>query len=192
MNIKIQIPTSDTTSTKMPTASLRSAPARSATTRANRRALFVILGLAASLSWPAFVSATPANGFASDVTKASFDSLHIVYAQEPKIRLLVNDPADYYAVINTVVPGGYSGWHTHPGPSVVLVKSGVATVYDGDDPTCTPEIYPAGTAFVDSGDGHVHMVRNEGAANLITQAFQIIPAGEARRIDAPSPGTCPF
>ena len=94
---------------------------------------------------------------------------------------------------NGITPGGYSGWHTHPGPSVVLVKSGIATVYDGDDPSCTPMVYPAGTGFVDPGDGHVHMVRNEGADTLITQAFQIIPAGEPRRIDVPtSPGNCPF
>jgi hypothetical protein len=152
------------------------------------------------------VSATPASGFASDVAKTTFDSLRIIYGQDqkkdffgvpqpggdPKIRLIVADPADYYSVTNTVVPGGYSGWHTHPGPSVVIVKSGVATVYDGDDPNCTPATYPAGSGFVDPGDGHVHMVRNEGADTLVTQAFQIIPAGEARRIDAPSPGTCPF
>ncbi len=197
MNSQKQIPTSDTTSTGMPAASIRpasnrTAPIGSAPSRGHRRALFVILGLAASLGWTGFVSATPANGFASDVAKASFDSLRVIYTQEPKIRLLVNDPADYYAVTNTVIPGGYSGWHTHPGPSVVVVKSGVATVYDGDDPTCTPEVYPAGTGFIDPGDGHVHMVRNEGADTLVTQAFQIIPVGGTRRIDAPSPGTCPF
>ena len=192
MNIQTRIPFSDTTSTSVLAASNGSAPARSAPIQADRRALFVILGLATALGWTGFASATPANGFASDVAKASFDSLHIVYTQTPKIRLLVNDPADYYTVTNTVIPGGYSGWHTHPGPSVVVVKTGVATVYDGDDPTCTPEIYPAGTGFIDPGDGHVHMVRNEGADTLVTQAFQIIPAGGTRRIDAPSPGTCPF
>ncbi len=196
MNIQKQIPTSNA-STWMPGASIgpasnRTAPGRSAPAGAIRRALFVTLGLAVSLGWTGSVSATSANSFASDVAKASFDSLHIVYTQEPRIRLLVNDPADYYTVTNTVLPGGYSGWHTHPGPSVVVVKSGVATVYDGDDPTCTPAIYPAGTGFIDPGDGHVHMVRNEGAATLVTQAFQIIPAGGTRRIDAPSPGTCPF
>jgi quercetin dioxygenase-like cupin family protein len=187
MNIQTRIPYSDTTSTFSATTSTRSAP-----TRANRRTLFVILGLAAALSWTGFVSATPANGFASDVAKASFDSLRIIYSQEPKIRLLVNDPADYYAVTNTVMPGGYSGWHTHPGPSVVVVKSGVATVYDGDDPTCTPEVYPAGTGFIDAGDGHLHMVRNEGADTLVTQALQHRRAGGTRRNAAPSPGTCPF
>jgi quercetin dioxygenase-like cupin family protein len=49
-------------------------------------------------------------------------------------------PADVYVVTNTVLPGGNSGWHTHAGPSIVAVKSGTATVYDGDDPSCTPMI----------------------------------------------------
>jgi len=190
----------------VPTSALSSTWNRSNWIAAGRRASFAALSLAVVLNWPGVVSATPANGFASDVAKATFDSLRIIYGQDqkndffgvpqpggdPKIRLIVKDPADYYSVTNTVVPGGYSGWHTHPGPSVVIVKIGVATVYDGDDPTCTPATYPAGTGFVDPGDGHVHMVRNEGADTLVTQAFQIIPAGEARRIDAPSPGTCPF
>ncbi len=183
-----------------------SSAASSTSIRAGHRAPFVLFGLLACLNWPGVASATPASGFASDVTKTSFDSVRIIYGQDvkdnspgvpksgddAKIRLIVRDPADYYIVTNTVVPDGYSGWHTHPGPSLVIVKSGVATVYDGDAPSCTPVTYPAGSGFVDPGDGHVHMVRNEGADTLITQAFQIIPAGEARRIDAPSPGNCPF
>jgi hypothetical protein len=37
------------------------------------------------------------------------------------------------------------------------------------------------------------MVRNESATQtLVTLAFQVIPAGAARRIDAPSPGNCAF
>ncbi len=73
---------------------------------------------------------------------------------------------------------------------MVLVKSGTATVYDGDDPNCMPVRYPAGTGFIDAGGGH--MVRNEGTEPLVTVAFQIIPTGALRRIDAASPGYCPF
>lgn len=176
------------------------------TLRTGRRASFAVLSLAVLLNWPGVALATDPVGFVSDSAKASFDSLRIIYGQgqkndfmgvpqpggDPKIRLIVQDPADYYIVTNTVDPGGYSGWHTHPGPSVVIVKMGVATAYDGDDANCTPATYPAGTGFIDPGDGHVHMVRNEGTGTLITQAFQIIPAGLSRRIDAPRPGNCPF
>ncbi len=59
----------------------------------------------------------------------------------------------------TIAPGGYTGWHSHPGPVVVLVK-GSLTLYSGDDPTCTGRTYTAGQAFVDSGQGHVHIARN--------------------------------
>ena len=95
-------------------------------------------------------------------------------------------------VVNTVAAGGHSGWHTHPGPSVVLVKTGTATIYEGDDPTCTPVRYPAGTGFIDAGGGHVHMVRNESKERLVTEAFQIVPARDSRRIDAANPGNCGF
>ena len=36
------------------------------------------------------------------------------------------------------------------------------------------------------------MVRNEGTVDLVTVAYQIVPAGAARRIDAPAPGSCGF
>ncbi len=100
--------------------------------------------------------------------------------------------SDVYVVRNTVVPGGHSGWHTHPGPSLITVKEGTATLYDSDDPTCTPHMYPAGTGVIDPGRGHVHLLRNEGSVNLVTVTVQILPAGAPRRIDAPRLGNCPF
>jgi quercetin dioxygenase-like cupin family protein len=109
------------------------------------------------------------------------------------VKILARDPSDVYVVQNTVAPKGHSGWHSHPGPSIVLVQSGVASVYQGDDPSCTPLQYPAGTGFVDEGGTHVHLVRNAGSEPLVTVAFQILPAGSpTRRIDEPSPGFCSF
>jgi hypothetical protein len=80
--------------------------------------------------------------------------------------------SDLYVQQNTWDPaacGGCvptTGWHTHPGPSLVIVTQGTATEYDGDDPTCTPHVYSAnGTnAFIDPGDGHVHIIRDESGA----------------------------
>jgi quercetin dioxygenase-like cupin family protein len=146
-------------------------------------------------------SATPALDFNSVVVVHTFfdkirittrqhgdDDAHGVGAFRAKIDV---DDADVYVVDTTVPPGGNSGWHTHAGPSIVAVKSGTATVYDGDDPSCTPVTYPAGTGFVDAGGGHVHRVRNAGKVQLELIAFQTIPAGAARRIEAPDPGFCP-
>jgi thiamine biosynthesis lipoprotein len=48
------------------------------------------------------------------------------------------------------------------------------------------------SGFIDAGGTHVHLVRNESATDtLVTVAFQIIPQGAARRIDAPKPSQCP-
>ena len=46
-----------------------------------------------------------------------------------------------------------TGWHTHPGPSLITVTSGEITAYEGDDPTCRPKVYRSGEGFVDPGDG---------------------------------------
>jgi quercetin dioxygenase-like cupin family protein len=90
-----------------------------------------------------------------------------------------------YVVHNRIAPGGHTGWHSHPGPSIVSVVSGTATNYREDDPDGT--IYQAGSAFVDEGGDHAHIVVNEGTTDLVLVAFQILPLGATRRIDEPAP-----
>jgi quercetin dioxygenase-like cupin family protein len=92
---------------------------------------------------------------------------------------------------NRVLPGGSFGWHSHPGPSLVIVKSGTSTFYRGDDPDCTPEVHPAGTSYVDPG-GVVHIARNEGKDELVLLVTRLIPNGAPARIDEPDPGNCNF
>ncbi len=98
-------------------------------------------------------------------------------------------------------PGGHTGWHSHPGPVVVLVKAGELTFYSGEDGTCTGRTYTAGQAFVDSGQGHVHIARNlSHSENLEFWAtyFDVPPAPPGAppnagiRIDVPDPGVCSF
>jgi quercetin dioxygenase-like cupin family protein len=108
-----------------------------------------------------------------------------------KARIDTKGESDLHVLQNTIAPGGTFGWHSHPGPSLVIVKSGTATVYMAHDPSCTPHVFPAGSGFVDSG-GDVHTVRNEGTVDLVTVVASLIPAGAERRIDEPAPGNCPF
>jgi quercetin dioxygenase-like cupin family protein len=107
------------------------------------------------------------------------------------IKTKVKGDSDVYIVQNTFPPGTHSGWHTHPGPSLITVTSGELTVYEASDPTCTPIIYTAGQSFTDIGCGDVHLIRNEGSVDAVAIVVQIVPAGALRRTDADAPGNCP-
>lgn len=100
--------------------------------------------------------------------------------------------SDLYVQSNVWVPGGTSGWHTHPGHSLITVTAGAVTAYEGHDPTCAPKLYTVGMTFVDEGGDHVHVIRNEGAVEARTITVQLIPAGAPRRIDAAANPACSF
>jgi mannose-6-phosphate isomerase-like protein (cupin superfamily) len=136
--------------------------------------------------------ATASSGFSTE--QLSIGRFGEIRINTSDVKLKTRGDSDVYVVRNTVVPGGQSGWHYHPGPSLITVVQGTATFYDGDDPTCTPRVFPAGTGVVDDAvdASHVHLLRNEGSGNLVTVTMQIVPAGASRRIDAPDPGNCNF
>ena len=108
-----------------------------------------------------------------------------------KAAMKITGASDLHVLSNRIAPGGSFGWHSHPGPSFVIVKSGTATVYFGADPTCRPHRIRAGRGFVDKGF-QVHAVRNEGKVDLVTVVVSFTPRGATRRIDEPAPGNCPF
>ena len=90
-----------------------------------------------------------------------------------------------------------TGWHTHPGHSLIIVTAGTITEYDAD---CNRHVYtvvsgqPAPT-LVDPGHGHVHIIRNEGSVQASTVVVQLVPHDPTkwnRRIDIPVvPPNCP-
>jgi quercetin dioxygenase-like cupin family protein len=91
----------------------------------------------------------------------------------------------------TIQPGGTLGWHYHPGSSFVIVKSGTATFYMGDDPSCTPHVIPTGGTLFEPAN-MVHIVKNEGSVPLVNVVIQLVPNGAPRLVSVPSPGNCPF
>lgn len=110
-----------------------------------------------------------------------------------KAVMKVTGASDLHVLSNRIAPGGSFGWHSHPGPSFVIVKKGTATVYFGADPTCRPHKIRAGKGFVDKGL-QVHLVRNEGNVDLVTVVVSLTPRGAVRRIDEPNPANanCPI
>jgi quercetin dioxygenase-like cupin family protein len=108
-------------------------------------------------------------------------------------REVINVKSAADTVVQQIVlaADGQTGWHTHHGPVVVVVKSGTVTFLDEHKGSCTRKSYGPGQSFVDPGQGNAHLVRNTGGgtAELWATYFDV-PKGEGPRIDAPDPGVC--
>jgi quercetin dioxygenase-like cupin family protein len=141
--------------------------------------------------------ATPGSNIVSStvVARASFvQPTDIKFKINNGNEQIIHAPEAQDTVMQQIVigPGGSTGWHSHPGPAVALIKAGALALFDSEDPTCTPRIYQAGEAFVDKGQGHVHLARNlsptENVEVWVTY-FDVPPGGPAR-LDAANPGNC--
>ena len=134
---------------------------------------------------PSAAVGTPATGFTAVQTiKGTYPELKVKGEKTGKwdVKVDTKDNSDIYVVRNSIAVGGQSGWHMHPGPSLITVSVGEITAYDSSDPLCAPKVYRAGEGFVDSGD-HAHLLKNESGAAAETVAVQFLPVGAARRID---------
>jgi quercetin dioxygenase-like cupin family protein len=102
-----------------------------------------------------------------------------------------NGASDYVVHKEVFDAGWSSGWHSHPGAVLVAVTAGEVTLYDGDDPSCTPRRYGAGQGFAETGGG-VMLARNEGTAPAEVYVTYVLPAGSPLGSEEPGPDTCPF
>ena len=149
----------------------------------------VVLGLLVVFASVGLVLATPGSG-ASPTTlgRGTLDAGDKINTDDLKLR--IKHDIDVVTQTITIAPGGHTGWHSHPGPVFVTITGGAMTFYDGDDPSCTPVVYPTGTTFIDEGGGHVHIARNLGSVNLVLYATYLLPVGASLRTDAADPGHC--
>ena len=160
--------------------------------------------------YAANVRATQANGFkATTLIQGTFSEFHAFNHSILPNSTGGNDdenawlslqktegPSDLYVQSNVWQVGGSTGWHTHPGHSLIIVTAGTLTEYDSE---CKPHVFAfvpgqAAPTFIDPGHGHVHIIRNEGTVAASTIAVQLVPYDPNkanRRIDAPAPATCP-
>jgi hypothetical protein len=109
-----------------------------------------------------------------------------VYVQTNTWAMITEDPNTHEDVIAS------TGWHSHPGHSLIIITSGAITEYEDD---CKPRVYgpgqPLGNTLVDPGGTHVHLIRNESRTTPAAgYAVQLTPASASRRIDAPAPEAC--
>jgi hypothetical protein len=104
--------------------------------------------------------------------------------------MLTGGMTDAYAVDNKFGLGTSTGWHSHPGPSLIFVVAGPIIDYDSSNPHCAPVSYPTGSTIIDIGGNDVHMLRNEGTMPAETIAVQFIPSGQPRKVSEPEPVGC--
>jgi quercetin dioxygenase-like cupin family protein len=94
---------------------------------------------------------------------------------------------------NTIVaqytfgPHSSTGWHSHPGKTLVVVQSGTFTVYHDD---CHAMTYGPGSSFVELPSS-IHIGRNETGSDVqLGVVYFDVPIGGAFRIDQPQPDGC--
>ena len=89
----------------------------------------------------------------------------------------------------TFQAGGSTGWHTHPGPALVTVKTGQLTLHRAKG--CTTRTFSAGQTFLEFGPRDVNLTRNETGGVTETVVTFLLPVGAPITVDAPAP-PCPL
>ena len=119
------------------------------------------------------------------------------FGEQLKVREVAG--ADFVTQQITIQPGGQTGWHTHPGAALVIVKSGTLTLTgvragrQGESARggqrCMTTTYASGQSFVDPGHGHVHIGRNLGSVPVeLWVTYTGVQPGGAFRLDEADPG----
>lgn len=105
-----------------------------------------------------------------------------VHYNTGEVKFQTKGPVTFVTQTITILPGGHSGWHSHPGVVLVTVKAGSLRRYDAD---CAATPYATGSSFTESGD-EPGIVRNESTSvTAVVYATFVVPAGSSLRNDVP-------
>jgi quercetin dioxygenase-like cupin family protein len=163
------------------------------THRPPRLAAVAVLALALLAALTALprdhAEATPPSGVAAELlargTVAHADRVHVA-----GISLKTRGPVDVATVHVTFQPGGTTGWHVHPGPALVTVKTGQLTLHRAKG--CRTRTFGAGQTFLELGPADVNLTRNETGTVTETVVTFLLPVGAPTTVDAPAPDHCPW
>ena len=96
---------------------------------------FAVSGVvaAAAVATPGLLvtATTPVRGTIAKPFKANVKGL---------VKLKTKGPIEVADQVLTIQPGGHTGWHSHPGPVLVVIKSGTFTLYNGYDEDCKGQV----------------------------------------------------
>jgi quercetin dioxygenase-like cupin family protein len=93
---------------------------------------------------------------------------------------------------NTIQPAGFSGWHSHPGTTVLVLQSGQVTLFSeplaGGE--CSVHTYTAGQVFLEHTDSEYNAVNTGAVPAVLAVTFFNVPHGGSSRIEQTNPGNC--
>jgi quercetin dioxygenase-like cupin family protein len=149
-----------------------------------RAVLVAVVTAALVVSAVAVASADAPSGFTS-VLIGRGQSAHSFGIQQRKS----NDVATNQ---NTIQPAGYSGWHSHPGTSVLILQSGQLTLFS--EPitggACSVHTYTAGQVFLEHPENEYNAVNTGTEPAVVAVTFFNVPHGGSSRIEQTNPGNC--
>ncbi len=154
-----------------------------------RTALLMAVGVTVLLALVvgAALATPPKDATVTPLTRATLGNFE---AKSDGIEVESEQRSADIAIAKVVIePGGSSGWHHHPGVTLVSVASGTVTEYDNK---CEKSVHKAGEGFVESNDAG-QVVRNKGNVNAVLYATFLVPTNttdEGLRIDEPKPSNC--
>jgi quercetin dioxygenase-like cupin family protein len=133
-------------------------------------------------------TATPPSGIAAELL-ARGTVARAGHVRAAGIKLATRGPIDVAIVHVTFQPGGSTGWHVHPGPALVTVKTGRLTLHRAKG--CRTRTFGAGQTFLELGPHDVNLTRNQTGAVTETLVTFLLPVGAPLTVDAPAP-RCPL
>lgn len=133
--------------------------------------------------------ATPPSGLVGTPLGRGAAGAFDLHDKSQKLKLQAKEPIDVAFVKATLTANGFTGWHGHAAPSLVVVSAGTLAVHELSGAECVVKTYPAGSAFVHSEDAHNFVAGPSGAEFYIAY---LLPAGASPApVDVtPAPAEC--
>ncbi len=103
-----------------------------------------------------------------------------------ELELQTQGSSDFYIQDVEIAPGGYSGWHSHPGVFIGTVITGSVDFYNAK---CEKKTLIAGQVWTENTE--LHAIANHGSVDNHLQFAYLIKKGMPRRIDRAAPACAP-
>jgi quercetin dioxygenase-like cupin family protein len=155
-------------------------------------ALSAVAAIAVSVAW-----GTGSSGLSATPLARGAGGEFRIKADNFRFKLKAKESTDVALVRAALAPGGFTGWHGHAGPSLVVVSSGQLTMYAPGKKGCEASVHNAGTTFVHPERAHnfvnTYVPPAGQPGDTVFYIVYFVPQGASpAAIDVtPAPAGCP-